>query len=384
MNFELSESQRMARQLARDFAAREIVPEVIAHEHDESWSVDILRRMATVGLTGGPIPEEYGGAGLDAVGYALVCETMGGASASVYTAMSVQTTLVGGTIVNAGTEEQKRWLLPKICSGEMIGAYALSEPNAGSDPASMEVSATRDGDTWRLNGSKLWISNGCLADVILVFAQTDRSQGHRGVATFIVDGNAPGLRRTAITDKVGLRASNTAELAFEDVTVAADRVLAQPGKGFRTALQTLDSGRIGVGACGAGVAQACLDACVSYAKTREQFGRPIGGHQLIQEMLADMAIETEAARLLVLQAAARKDAGVVDSKLIAMAKYFGSETAVRAARTAIQLHGGYGYTGAFHVERYLRDALALTIYEGTSQVQKLIIGRELTGISAFG
>lgn len=383
MDFELSDSQRMARQLARDFAAKEIVPEVAEHAHDETWSVEMLRRMASVGLTGGPIPEEFGGAGLDAVGYALVLEAIGGASVSVFTAMSVQATLFGLTILEAGSEDQRREWLPKVCSAEVIGAYALSEPNAGSDPASMETTAVRDGDGWRLNGTKLWITHGALADVILVFAQTDRAQGHRGVAAFLVDGSAPGLRRTSISDKMGLHASNTAELSFEDVIVPGDRLLAPPGKGFRAALATLDNGRLGVAACGVGVAQACLDASVSYAQTRTQFGKPIAGHQLIAEMIADMGTETEAARALVLQAAARKDAGVIDSRLIAMAKYFGSETAVRAARNAIQLHGGYGYTASFNVERYLRDALVLTIYEGTSQVQKLIIGRELTGVNAF-
>ncbi len=383
MDFELTDSQRMARQLARDFAAREIVPEVADHEHDEQWSIDMLRRLAALGLTGGPIPEEYGGAGLDAVGYALVCEAIGGASVSVYTAMAVQTTLFGITILNAGTEEQRREWLPKVCSAEVIGAYALSEPNAGSDPASMETTATPDGDGWRINGTKLWITHGGLADVIVVFAQTDRSLGHRGIAAFLVDGESPGLRRMAITGKAGLHASNTAELAFEDVVVPQSRLLAPPGKGFRTALTTLDNGRLGVGACATGVIQACVDACVGYSQTRQQFGKPIAQHQLIAAMLADMATDAEAARLLTLQAAARKDAGVVDSKLIAMAKYFGSEAAVRAARNAIQLHGGYGYTSVFNVERYLRDALVLTIYEGTSQVQKLIIGRELTGLGAF-
>ncbi|MGH2598114.1 MAG: acyl-CoA dehydrogenase family protein [Dehalococcoidia bacterium] len=384
MDFELNEAQRLVRDTTRQFAAAEIAPHVLAREHDESFSIDVLRQMAAAGLLGGPIPEEYGGGGIDYLSYGLICEEIGKASPSVFTtALTVQISLVAQTILRWGTEEQKHDLLPTLCAGELIGAYALTEPNAGSDPAAMQTSARLDGDDWVLNGQKLWISNGAVADRIILFAQSDPALGHRGIGAFLVRGDTPGLTRTTIAGKMGLGASNTAQLFLDSVRVPKHDVLGEVGKGFTIAMSALDNGRYSTAACAVGIAQGCLDACVSYARQREQFGKPIGQHQLVQEMVADMAVEAEAARLLVWKVAALKDRGENASREVSMAKYYASEAAVRAARNAIQLHGGMGYVREYPVERYLRDAIALTLYEGTTQVQKLIIGRDTLGLAAF-
>jgi alkylation response protein AidB-like acyl-CoA dehydrogenase len=384
MDLELNDAQRLVRDTARQFAATEIAPHVLAREHDESFSTDVLRRMAAVGLLGGPIPEAYGGGGVDHLSYGLICEEVGKASPSVFTgALTVQISLVSQTILRWGTEDQKREYLPKFCDGEWIGAYALTEPDHGSDPAAMETSARLDGDEWVLNGQKLWISNGAVADQIILFAQTDPGLGHRGIGAFLVPGDAPGLTRTTIAGKMGLGASNTAQLFLDNVRVPRENVLGEVGRGFPVAMSALDNGRFSTAACAVGIAQGCLDACVAYATQRQQFGKPIAQHQLVQELVADMAVETEAARLLVWKVAALKDRGAPASREVSMAKYFASEAAVRAARNAIQLHGGMGYVREYPVERYLRDAIALTLYEGTTQIQKLIIGRDTLGVPAF-
>jgi alkylation response protein AidB-like acyl-CoA dehydrogenase len=384
MDFELNEAQRLVRDTARQFAASEIAPHVLAREHDEQFSIDVLRQMADAGLLGGPIPEEYGGGGVDHLSYGLICEEIGKASPSVFTgALTVQISLVAQTVLRWGNEEQRRELLPRLCSGELIGAYALTEPDAGSDPAAMQTSARPDGDDWVLSGQKMWISNGAVADRIILFAQTDSSKSHRGIGAFLLPGDAPGLTRRTIEGKMGLGASNTAQLFLDNVRVPRRNVLGEVGQGFRIAMSALDNGRFSTAACAVGIAQGCLEACVGYATQRRQFGKPIGEHQLIQEIVADMAVETEAARLLVWKVAALKAQGESARREVSMAKYFASEAAVRAARNAIQLHGGVGYVREYPVERYLRDALALTLYEGTTQVQKLIIGRDMLGMSAF-
>ena len=384
MDLELNDAQRLVRDTTRQFAATEIAPHVLAREHDEAFSTDVLRRMADVGLLGGPIPEEYGGGGADHLSYGLICEEVGKASPSIFTgALTVQISLVSQTILRWGSEEQKREYLPRFCSGEWIGAYALTEPDHGSDPAAMETSARRDGDDYVLNGQKMWISNGAVADRIILFAQSDRSKGHRGIGAFLVPGDAPGLTRTTIEGKMGLGASNTAQLFLDNVRVPRANVLGEVGQGFAIAMSALDNGRFSTAACAVGIAQGCLDACIAYARQRQQFGKPIGQHQLVQELVADMAVETEAARLLVWKVAALKDRGESASREVSMAKYYASEAAVRAARNAIQLHGGVGYVREYPVERYLRDAIALTLYEGTTQIQKLIIGRDTLGVPAF-
>jgi len=369
---------------AKRFAEREIKPFVRERGHDEEFPVDVMRKLAEAGLLGGPYPVDYGGAGIDNVSYVLICEAIGGASPSVFTAaLTVQLSLVGTAIHSFGTEDQRRSYLPDLFSARTVGAFALSEPNVGSDPAAIELTAQREGDDWMLNGSKFWISNGSIADVIVVFAQTDPGARHKGMAAFVVDGDSPGLERRVITEKLGLRASNTAALFFDSVRVGGDRLLGTAVEGFKIAQTSLESGRTSTAACAVGIIQACLDACIAYARQRKQWGKPIGAHQLIQEMIADMATDCEAARLLTLEAARLRDSGEPATRHVVMAKQFATEAAVRTARTAISLHGGVGYLGEYPIEALLRDAIGLSLYEGTTQIQKLILGRELLGTAAF-
>lgn len=381
---QLTEAQRLIYNTAKSFAEREIKPHVRERANDESFPMEVMRKLADNGLLGGTFPEEYGGGGIDNVSYVLLCEAIGGASPSVFTAaLTVQLSLVSTAIYQFGTEEQRQRWLPDLFAAKTVGAFALSEPNSGSDPASMELTAVRNENGWVLNGSKFWISNGCQADVILVFAQTDPGTRHKGIGAFVVDGNSPGLERQAIPEKLGLHASNTAALFFDGVHVADDRLLGKPGDGFKIAQTSLESGRTSTAACAVGIIQACLDSCVAYAKHREQWGKPIAAHQLIQEMVADMATDCEAARLLTIEAAKTRDAGEPATRNVVMAKHFATEAAVKAARASISLHGGVGYLGEYPVEGLLRDAIGLSLYEGTTQVQKLILGRELLGVSAF-
>ena len=374
----------MVQTTARRFAEHEIRPYVRERANDECFPVDVMRKLAAAGLLGGPFPEEYGGGGIDNVSYVLVCEAIGGASPSVFTAaLTVQLSLVGTAIHAFGTDEQRRGFLPELLAARKVGAFALSEPNVGSDPAAIECTARRDGDEWVLSGSKFWISNGSVADVIVVFAQTDPGARHKGMAAFLVDGDSSGLERRVITEKLGLHASNTAALFFDSVRVGGDRLLGKAGDGFKIAQTSLESGRTSTAACAVGIVQTCLDACIAYAAQRRQWGKAIAGHQLVQEMVADMATDCEAARLLTLEAARLRDAGEPATKNVVMAKHFATEAAVRAARTAIALHGGVGYLGEYPIESLLRDAIGLSLYEGTTQIQKLILGRELLGIAAF-
>jgi hypothetical protein len=342
-----------------------------------------MRKMGEIGLLGGTFPTEYGGAGMDYMSFGLVCEELCRASPSIFTSADAHLALVASSIYRWGSEEQKQKYLPKMTRAELIGAYALTEPNFGSDAARLETRAVRDGDYWAISGSKMWTTNGGIADVILVFAQTDKSKGHRGIGCFIVEKGTPGYAARTITTKLGMHGSNTTETSFQECRVPASNVLAEVGQGFYIAMAALDEGRFVAAAGAVGIAQGCLDACVSYAQTRVQFGKPIGGHQLVQEMIAEMVVETEAARQLVRRAAYLRDKGERVSREVSIAKYYATEAAVRIARNAIQLHGGYGYSSEYPVERYLRDAIAMCIYEGTSQVQKLIIARDVLGISAF-
>lgn len=380
----LTEAQRMVYDTAKRFAEREIKPHIRERRDDETFPIDIMRKMADAGLLGGTFPEEYGGGGIDNVSYVLACEAIGGTSPSVFTAaLTVQLSLAGTAINTYGSEEQRRRWLPELFAARLIGAFALSEPNAGSDPAAMELTARKDGDAWVLSGSKFWISNGSLADIIVVFAQTDPGSRHKGLAAFVVDGNSPGLERRVIPEKLGLHASNTAALYFDGVRAGSDRLLGKVGQGFRIAQTSLEGGRASTAACAVGIIQACLDACVAYASQREQWGKPIGGHQLVQELVADMATDCAAARLLTLEAARLRDEGAPATRNVVMAKSFATEAAVRAARNAISLHGGVGYLGEYPVESLLRDAIGLSLYEGTTQIQKLILGRDLLGVAAF-
>jgi alkylation response protein AidB-like acyl-CoA dehydrogenase len=382
MDFELSEDQQLIRSAAREFCDREIAP--FAREWDRSETMDrsIVGKLAELGWLGAALPQEYGGMGLDTISYTLIAEEVGRADSSVRGIVSVSIGLVGKTIVKWGTAEQQRRWLPGICSGEALGCYALTEPGSGSDPASLVCRAERDGEGWVLSGSKLFITLGTWASFALVFARTGDA-GARGITCFVVPTDSPGFVASKVEGKLGLRAQDTAELFLDGVRIRDENRLGSEGDGFKVAMSALDNGRISLAAGCVGIAQGCLDACVGYSRERRQFGRPIGAFQLVQELLADIAVETEAARLLTWRAAALADAGRPHTLESSMAKYYASEASVRAANAAVQVHGGYGYVDEYPVGKYLRDARVTTLYEGTSQIQKLIIGRALTGESAF-
>jgi hypothetical protein len=383
VDFDLTPEQELVRKTARDFAEREIAPVAREYDRSEQFPWPIVEKMRPLGFLGAPIPVEYGGMGLDAISYCLVIEEVARADSSVRSILSVNCSLVGLSILKWGTEEQKREWLPKISSGEAIGCFCLTEPGAGSDAASLTMSARRDGEDWVLNGSKMFITNGTVAGLALTIAQTDPAKGSKGITAFLVPTATPGFAATEIKGKLGLRASSTAEIRYEDVRVPGTARLGEVGDGMKVALSALDYGRVGLAAGCVGIAQACLDASVEYSQQRQQFGKPIAAFQLVQEMLAEMLVEIEAARLLVWRAAAIKDRGARNTVEASIAKYAASEAAVRCANLAIQVHGGYGYVDEFPVGKYLRDARVTTLYEGTSQVQKLILGRHLTGINAF-
>ena len=378
MDFALTQEQELIRASAHEFVDREVVP--YAREWDRAEAMDrgIVAKLAEVGFLGSALPSAYGGMGLDTVSYCLVMEELGRADSSVRGIVSVNVGLVGKTIARWGSDTQKEKWLPRLASGETLGCYALTEPGAGSDPSGLATRAERDGDEWRLSGSKIFITLGTWAGIALVFARTDA-----GVTCFLVPTDAEGFTSRQIKGKLGLRAQDTGELFLEGVRVAADSVLGEEGGGMKVALSALDNGRISLAAGCAGIAQGCLDACVTYAAERRQFGRPIASFQLVQELIAEIAVDAEAARLLAWRAAAAADAGGRHTLESSVAKYFCSEAAVRAANAAVQVHGGYGYVDEFPVGKYLRDARVTTLYEGTSQIQKLIIGRLLTGESAF-
>ena len=383
MDFDLTEEQIMIRNLMKDFAKNEILPKARDDDRDERFPRDILDKMAPLGLLGAPLPEEYGGMGIDHIAYVLMMEELGRVSFALRSIVSVHISLFQLTLSQWGTEEQKQKYLPRATKGEILGCFATTEPNVGSDLASIETSAVLDGGKWRLNGNKMWISNGGVAEVALIFAQTDKAKKHRGIAAFLVDRDTPGFSSTDIHGKLGLRSANTAELILKDCVVPEENVLGQVGEGFKIAMTAFDNARLCVAAGCVGLAQACIDASVLYAKTRQQFGKPIGSYQLVQEMIADMIVETEAARFLTYRAAYLKDKGVPHTVETSMAKYYASEVALRAANNAIQVHGGWGFSDEYPVERYYRDVKVATLLEGTSQMHKLIIGRNATGLNAF-
>ncbi len=383
MDLDLTPEQDLVRKTAREFAEREIAPYAREYDRSEQFPWPIVEKMKPLGFLGAPLPEEYGGMGLDAVSYCLVLEELARADSSIRSIVSVNCSLVGLTILKWGTDDQKKTWLPALASGDALGCFGLTEPGSGSDAGSLRSSAKRDGDDWVINGTKMFITNGTVAKVALVMAQTDPSLGTKGITAFLVPTDTPGFTANEIHGKLGLRSSSTAELVLEDVRVPNDAMLGGIGDGMKVALGALDNGRVGLGASCVGLAQACLDASLSYAKEREQFGKPIAGFQLVQEMLSEMFVEVEAARLLVWRAAALKDKGVRNTLEASVAKFYASEAAVKCANLAIQVHGGYGYIDEYPVGKYLRDARVTTLYEGTSQIQKLIIGRHLTGINAF-
>ena len=377
MQLELNEQQKMIRNMVREFAEKEVAP--IAAELDKKgeYPTKTLEKMAKLGLLGTVIPTEYGGAGLDTISYATVIEEISRKCASTGVITSVHNSLVAYPIMKYGTEEQKKKYLPILAKGEKIGAFAGTEPNAGSDLGAMQTTAVLKGDKYIINGDKTFITSGPKAGIIIVFAVTDKNAGAKGISTFIVENDMKGYKVGSIFEKLGINASQTSELIFENMEVPKENLLGKEGEGFKIALATLDGGRIGIAAQSVGIAQAALDESIEYSKQREQFGRPIAKFQAIQWMIADMATRIEAARYLVYNAAYVKDKGERFSKEAAMAKLFASETAMEAAIKAVQIHGGYGYTKEYTVERLFRDAKITEIYEGTSEVQRMVIAGSL-------
>ena len=382
VDFELSDEQLLIKQTARAFCDAEIAPHAAEWDRTETIDRGIVAKLAELGFLAAALPEEHGGMGLDLVSYTLVVEEIGRADSNVRGIVSVSNGLYGKTVAKWGSEEQRARLLPGLADGSELGCYALTEPGAGSDPGGLETRAERDGGDWLLSGQKIFITLGSWAAHALVFARTGEAGPH-GITCFVVPTDAPGFEARPIKGKLGLRAQDTAELFLDGVRVPDENIVGELGGGFKVAMSALDHGRISLGAGCVGIAQGCLDASVSYTKERKQFGRPVASFQLVQELLADIAVETEAARLLVWRAAATADRGERHTVEASYAKYFASEVAVRAANAAVQAHGGYGYVDEYPVGKYLRDARVTTLYEGTSQIQKLLIGRALTGENAF-
>jgi butyryl-CoA dehydrogenase len=400
IDFELTDEQRLVRETAREFTDREIVPRVRENDRNERFDTELVQKIADIGFLGAIVPEEYGGRGVDYRTYGLIVEEIGRGDSAMRTVVSVVTSLVCSSIVRWGSERQKAEWLPRLCSGDALGCFGLTEPDTGSDAANLKTRAEKVNGRWRITGAKTWISLGNYARLALVFAQTDpdaihrrdargRSQDagrdaprgkHKGLACFLVPTDQPGFATQEIHGKLGLRGSDTAELSLDGVE---GELMGEVGDGFKIAMTALDSGRYSVAAGCVGICQGCVDASVSYAKERQQFDRPIASFQLVQEMIADMVVETEAARALVWRAAWLKDTDRPNTTETSIAKLYATEAAVRCANTAIQVHGGSGYVDDYPVERYLRDARVTTLYEGTSQIQKLIIGRAVTGVNAM-
>ncbi|MHA4778409.1 acyl-CoA dehydrogenase family protein [Streptomyces sp. MSC1_001] len=383
MDLALSEEQEAVRRLAEDFVAREVTPHAVAWDRAEEVDRAIVKKLGAVGFLGLTIPEEYGGSGGDHLAYCLVTEELGRGDSSVRGIVSVSLGLVAKTIASWGSEEQKRAWLPRLASGEALGCFGLTEPGTGSDAGNLATRAVRDGDDYVLDGTKMFITNGTWADVVLLFARTGDAPGHKGVSAFLVPTDTPGLTRRPVHGKLGLRGQATAELVLDGVRVPAAALLGPEGKGFTVAMSALAKGRMSVAAGCVGIAQAALDAAVRYAGEREQFGKPIATYQLVQELISDIAVDVDAARLLTWRVADLVDRGQDFATAASKAKLYASEAAVRAANNALQVFGGYGYIDEYPVGKLLRDARVMTLYEGTTQIQKLIIGRALTGVSAF-
>lgn len=377
MQFPLTEEQRLIQETARAFADNEIAPVADKHNREGKFPAALVKRMGELGFLGMLVPEAYGGSGIGNFGLVLALEEVNRACASTGVTMSVQNSLVCAPIVHWANETLKKKYLPKLASGEWLGAYALSEPGSGSDAAGLVTSAVKDGDSYVLNGTKNFITTGAEADVVIAMVRTDPAHKTRGITAFLVERDWKGFTVGRKEDKMGLRSSSTVQLVFEDLRVPAANVLGEIGIGFKIAMHTLDGGRIGIAAQAVGITQACLDASIKYAEEREAFDQQIGKFQAVQWKLADMATRLEAARLLVYNAARLKDAGAPHGKEAAMAKLFASEVSNHAAREAVQIHGGAGYLEDFPVERYFRDARITEIYEGTSEIQRIVIARHL-------
>jgi len=375
--FQLTEEQLAVRDAARDFAQSELWAGVIERDEHQKFPAEQIKKMGELGFMGMMVSPEYGGSGLDTVSYVLAMEEISKVDASCSVIMSVNNSLVCWGLEKYGTEEQKQKYLPRLCSGEIIGAFALSEPEAGSDATSQQTTAEDKGDYYLLNGTKNWITNGTTASVYLVIAQTNPELKHRGINVLIVDKDMPGFQQGPKENKLGIRGSDTCSLLFNDVKVPKENRIGEDGFGFKFAMQVLAGGRIGIAAQALGIASGSLELSIKYAKERKAFGVEIAKHQAIQFKLADMATSIEAARLLCLKAAADKDNGADYAKSGAMAKLFASKTAMDASVEAVQIHGGYGFVKEYHVERFMRDAKITQIYEGTSEIQKIVISREI-------
>ena len=377
MNFDLNENQKMIAQMVRDFAEKEIRPHMNKWDDEEYFPVDTMKKMGELGLLGIYIPEQYGGSGFGYFEYATALMELGRVCGGVGLSVAAHNSLCTGHIYYHGTEAQKQKFLPKLSSGEFIGAWGLTEPNTGSDAMRMKTTAVKDGDDWIINGAKNWITHGLSGDIAVVLVRTGELLDSRGVTAFIIEKGMPGYSAVKIKDKLGVRASETAELIFDNVRVPAENVIGEVGMGFVQAMQILDGGRISIAALSCGVARGAYEASVKYAKEREQFGKPISQFQAIAFKLADMATEVEAAELLTFQAAYLKNNKLPMTKEGAFAKYFSSEVAVRCGNEAVQIMGGYGYTKEYPAEKFLRDAKLMTIGEGTSEIQKVVISREV-------
>jgi alkylation response protein AidB-like acyl-CoA dehydrogenase len=383
IDFELTDEQRLVRETAAEFVDREIIPKARDNDREERFDLDWAAKLGEIGFLGAIVSEDYGGRGVDYRTYGLIVEEVGRGDSSARTIVSVQTSLVCSSIERWGTEEQKQEWLPRLCSGEALGCFGLTEPDTGSDAANLKTRAEKVDGGWTISGQKQWISLGNHAKLALIFAQTDPSLKHKGLACFMVPTESPGFSSSEIHGKLGLHASDTAELSLDGVEVPDAAMLGEIGDGFKVAMSALDSGRYSVAAGCVGICQGCVNASVEYAKQRTQFGRPIASFQLVQAMIADMVVKTEAARGLVWRAGWLKDTGQPNTMETSVAKLFATEASIECANTAIQVHGGSGYVDDYPVERYLRDARVTTLYEGTSQIQKLIIGRAVTGVNAL-
>ncbi|MBC8215123.1 MAG: acyl-CoA dehydrogenase [Candidatus Marinimicrobia bacterium] len=377
MNFDLTEEQELLQKTAREFGEEHLAPGVIERDDKGEMPKEQIKMMAELGFLGMMIPEEWNGAGMDAVSYVLAMEEISRADASAGVIMSVNNSLVCQIFMDWGNDFQREKYLKKLALGEWLGAFSLSEPQSGSDASNMRTHAEKDGDDYVLNGTKNWVTNGISSDVVIIFAVTTKGIGYKGVSAFIVEKGLPGFSIGKKEDKLGIRGSDTCELYFDECKVPAENLIGKEGDGFRIAMKTLNGGRIGIASQALGIAQASLDKSIEYAKERKQFGKPIGSFGAIQSKLANMAINVEASRLLILKAAKLKDEHKPYAKEAAMAKQFASQTAVDASRECVQIYGGYGYMQEYGVERLMRDAKITQIYEGTSEIQELVIARAI-------
>lgn len=383
MNFDLNEEQLAVQKMVREFVEKEITPNAKQWDLDESFPMDLWKKMGDLGIIGTSIPEEYDGSGMDFISHAIVAEELGYGCSSMRGSYSVNISLVAKTILKWGTEEQKKKYVPGIANGEFFGCYGLTEPDSGSDAAAMKSTAEKDGDDYIINGNKMWITHADVSEVSIVFAKTDKDKGARGITAFLVDKDTPGFTPQPIHEKIGLRAQDTGELIMDGVRVPKEAMLGPEGKGFAVAMSALDNARFTVAAGCVGSAQAAVDIAKTYAKERIQFNKPIAAHQLVQQLIANAVVEIEMGRLLVYRAGFLKNKGVPNTRETCMAKYFCGEMVNRVVYNMMQVLGGYSFSGEYPLERIYRDSRINTLYEGTSQIQQLIIGNAELGIPAF-